>query len=223
MRQGLLLTVVVSPMSRRSAAQSSTSANGRALRQDRLGGNTCATEAWPSAANLSSTRSTSIPSSRMRYYGLGRAQHGDEEVAEAIAAYVKCRDLYRAQAGKKFTNSQEAQRYRQDRLTEIDEQIRMTQTGPQSLTSQDRVRQLQDQRRQIQDYISRAATSASKTLSPRSSRWLWGAPTSGPNSSSMPNASTKRPSPRIRRRVRPIATSQWCTCRPDATRRPRMR
>ena len=47
-----------------------------------------------------------------------------KKYAEAIAAYVKCRDLYRAQAGKQFTNTQDAQRYRQDRLTEIDEQIR---------------------------------------------------------------------------------------------------
>ena len=63
--------------------------------------------------------------------------------------------LYRAQAGKQFTNSQDAQRHRQDRLVEIDEQIRLTQTGPQSLTSQDRVRQLRINDDRIQDYISR--------------------------------------------------------------------
>jgi tetratricopeptide (TPR) repeat protein len=68
---------------------------------------------------------------------------------------VKCRDLYRAQAGKQFTNKQEAQRYRRDRITEIDESIRQLQSGPQSMTNQDRLRQLQEQRRQIQESIQR--------------------------------------------------------------------
>ena len=41
------------------------------------------------------------------------------------------RPLPSALAGKQFTNRQDAQRYRQDRLTEIDEAIRQYQTGPQ--------------------------------------------------------------------------------------------
>jgi tetratricopeptide (TPR) repeat protein len=112
-------------------------------------------EAWPDAAKSFQQAIETDREFEDAYYGLGLAQMRMKKYAEAIAAYVKCRDLYRAQAGKKFTNTQDAQRYRQDRLTEIDEQIRMNQTGPQSLTSQDRVRQLQDQRRQIQDYISK--------------------------------------------------------------------
>jgi tetratricopeptide (TPR) repeat protein len=89
------------------------------------------------------------------YYGMGLARMRMKRYADAIAAYVKCRDLYSSYAGKQFTNRQEAQRYRQDRLTEIDELIRQYQSGPQSMANQDRLRQLQEQRRQIQEYVSR--------------------------------------------------------------------
>ena len=75
----------------------------------------------------------------------------------AISAYVKCRDLYRSMAGKQFTSRQDAQRYRQNRLTEIDEIIRQYQTGPQTAATQDRLRQLQQQRREIEDYIARGS------------------------------------------------------------------
>ncbi len=112
-------------------------------------------EAWPDAAKAFQEAIDTDRDFEDAYYGLGLANMRMKKYADAIAAYLKCRDLYRAQAGKQFTNRQDAQRYRQDRLTEIDEQIRLTQTGPQPLTTQDRIRQLQDQRRQIQDYISR--------------------------------------------------------------------
>ncbi len=112
-------------------------------------------EAWPEAAKTFQQAIDTDHEYEDAYYGLGLANMRMKKYADAIQAYVKCRDLYRAQAGKQFTNRQDAQRYRQDRLVEIDEQIRLTQTGPQSLTTQDRVRQLQDQKRQIQDYISR--------------------------------------------------------------------
>jgi tetratricopeptide (TPR) repeat protein len=79
-----------------------------------------------------------------------------KKYGEAISLYTKCRDLYRAQAGKQFSNRQEAQRYRQDRLTEIDEIIRTYQSGPQTQQTQDALRQLQLQKRDIQDYIARS-------------------------------------------------------------------
>ena len=67
---------------------------------------------------------------------------GLKKYEDAIGAYVKCRDLYRSMAGKQFANRQDAQRYRQDRLTEIDDVIRQYQTGPQTASTQDRLRQL---------------------------------------------------------------------------------
>ncbi len=97
----------------------------------------------------------SIATTRGRTYGLGLASMRLKNYAEAIAAYLRCRDLYREQAGKQFSNRQDAQRYRQDRLTEIDEVIRQYQSGPQTASSQDRLRQLTQQRRDIQQYISR--------------------------------------------------------------------
>ena len=56
-----------------------------------------------------------------------------------------------------FTNQQEAQRYRQDRLTELDEVLRSLQTGPQTVRIQDQIRRVQEQRRQVQDYFQRGA------------------------------------------------------------------
>ena len=62
-------------------------------------------------------------------------------------------------AGKQFTSRQEAQRYRQDRLTEIDEAIRQDQTGPQTARRRrTAVRQLQDQRTSRSRTTSREAT-----------------------------------------------------------------
>lgn len=89
------------------------------------------------------------------YYGVGLASVRLRKYDDAIAAYTKCRDLYRAQAGKLFANRQEAQRYRQDRIVEIDEVIRQFQSGPQTAATQDRLRQLQQQRREIQERIAR--------------------------------------------------------------------
>ena len=89
------------------------------------------------------------------YYGLGLANLRLRRYEAAIAAYLKCRDLYESQAGRQFTNQQEAQRFRRDRMLEIDEAIRLMQSGPQTMQTQSRVRQLEDQRRSLQDTIQR--------------------------------------------------------------------
>jgi len=91
------------------------------------------------------------------YYGLGLANMRMRNYAEALTNYTRCRDLYQAIAGKQFTSTQEAQRYRQNRLTEIDESIRTYQSGPQTTQSQDAVQRLQQQKREIQDHISRGS------------------------------------------------------------------
>ena len=91
----------------------------------------------------------------MPYYGLGRAFMALKNFNYAIVAYVRCRDLYRAHAGRKFTSAQEAQRYRQDRLPEIDDQIRHVQTGAMTPARQELLRQLQNVRRDIQENVQR--------------------------------------------------------------------
>ncbi len=112
-------------------------------------------EAWTEAAKAFQQAIDIDREHEGAYYGLGLSSLRQKKYPDAIAAYLKCRDLYSAQAGKQFSNRQDAQRYRQDRLTEIDDIIRQYQSGPQTAGSQDRLRQLNQQRRDIQEYISR--------------------------------------------------------------------
>jgi len=114
-------------------------------------------EAWPEAAKSFQQAIDVDPEFEDAFYGLGLADMRMKRYGEAVTAYTKCRDLYRAQAGREFTNRQEAQRYRQDRLTEIDEVMRQIQQGPQTAAMQERLRQLQEQRRQIQEYLTRGS------------------------------------------------------------------
>jgi len=112
-------------------------------------------EAWPEAAAAFQQAIDIDPKFEDAYYGLGRAQMGMKEFTRAIGSYTRCRDLYRAEAGRQFTSQQEAQRYRQDRITELDEIIRQYQSGPQTMQTQDRLRQLQEQKNQIQQRLMR--------------------------------------------------------------------
>jgi tetratricopeptide (TPR) repeat protein len=95
------------------------------------------------------------PTFEMSFYGLGRAHLALKQYISAISALARCRDLYVAQVGRQFSSQQEAQRYRQDRVTELDEMIRQLQSGPQSLQVQDQLRQVQEQKRQVQEFITR--------------------------------------------------------------------
>jgi tetratricopeptide (TPR) repeat protein len=113
------------------------------------------TESWPEAAKAFQQAIDIDRDFEDAYYGLGLANMRMKKYGEAITAYLRCQDLYRAFAGKQFANRQDAQRYRQDRLVELDEMIRQAQNGPQSLASQERVRQLQEQRRQVQEYAQK--------------------------------------------------------------------
>ena len=91
----------------------------------------------------------------MAYYGLGRALMPQRQYAQAVTAFTRSRDLFQAEGGRQFTNQQEAQRYRRDRLTEIDDVIRQYQQGPQTGQVQEAVRQLQQQKRDIQERVQR--------------------------------------------------------------------
>jgi tetratricopeptide (TPR) repeat protein len=115
------------------------------------------TESWADAARAFQQAIDADREFEDAYYGLGLANMRLKNYAAAIQAYVKCRDLYQALTGKQFSNRQEAQRYRQDRMTEIDEVIRQLNTGPQTQSTQERLRQLQEQKRQIQEYAQRSA------------------------------------------------------------------
>lgn len=112
-------------------------------------------EAWDKAAEAF-TRAIDIdPTFDMAYYALGKTNLSRKHYAEAVAVLTKCRDLYQQNGGRRFSNEQEAQRYRHDRILEIDEVIRSYSSGPQTGQTQEALRQLNEQRRQLQESIQR--------------------------------------------------------------------
>jgi len=127
----------------------------RAATQNRLGWDYMKAESWDKAAAAFQSAIDIDPTFEVPYYGLGRADMALKQYVAAIAALTKCRELYLAQVGRQFANAQEAQRYRQDRITEIDEQIRQVNSMPPSTQQQDQLRQLGNHRRDIQDAITK--------------------------------------------------------------------
>ena len=127
----------------------------RAVAQSRLGWEEMRLERWAEAAQAFRRAIDIDATYEYAYYGLGRAQLALKRYVEAIAALEKCAGLYRGQAGRQFSNAQDAQRYRRDRVMEIDEQIRLLQTGPQTMQTQDLIRQFQNLRRDVQERIDR--------------------------------------------------------------------
>lgn len=145
LRSAVVLALLVNVVSAQASLE-----RDRARSHYRKGWEFMRVEAWPDAAKEFQNAIDIDPQFEDAHYMLGRANMSMKKYADAITSYTRSRDLYRAQAGRQFSNQQEAQRYRQDRLTEIDEMIRQAQTGPQNLAAQERMRQLQEYRRQIQ-------------------------------------------------------------------------
>ncbi len=78
-------------------------------------------------------------------------------------------------AGKQFSSKQDAQRYRQDRLTEIDESIRTYQSGPQTAqTPGQRAPAAAAAARDTGLHLARVTTCRSATRSRPSCRWRLG-------------------------------------------------
>jgi len=127
----------------------------RARTQNKLGWEEMRAEAWEKAARSFQNAIDIDPAFEVPHYGLGRANMNLKKFAAAITAYERCRDLYRNATARQFSNAQEAQRFRHDRITEIDEQIRQTQSGPMTPARQDLLRQLQNVRRDVQESIRR--------------------------------------------------------------------
>lgn len=127
----------------------------RARIQNKLAWEEMRAEAWEKAVRSFQNAIDIDPEFEIPHYGLGRANMALKNFTAAISAYERCRNLYRAQAGRQFTNAQEAQRYRRDRIVEIDEQIRMAQSMPMTPARADMVRQLENQKRDITESIQR--------------------------------------------------------------------
>ncbi len=125
----------------------------RARIQVQLGWEQMTSEKWEGAARAFQQAIHIDTSFEDAYYGLGRANIALKQYVAAIDVLSACRDLYQARAGRRFSSQQDAQRYRYDRITELDEQIRQVQSGPQTLQTQELMRQLNTQRRDIQNAI----------------------------------------------------------------------
>jgi tetratricopeptide (TPR) repeat protein len=149
-----IVAILATPISAQVSAE-----RERARPHYRAGEEFLRIEAWAEAAKSFSQAITIDPQFEDAYYGLGRAQMALKQFAEAILSYTKCRDLYQAEGGRRFTNQQEARRYWQDRIMEVDDILRQYQQGSQpqqTARTTQRIRQLQDLRRQLQERVTRS-------------------------------------------------------------------
>lgn len=153
MRMSIVPLVAIAVLASSVAAAQTRDSRGRAMPQYKLGLEDLRAERWEKAAESFQRAIDIDPGFEMAYYALGRASMPQKKYAEAASALGKCRDLYREQAGKSFSNQQEAQQYRRDRLTELDEIIRQYQTGPSTVQSAEALRQLTERRRQMQENL----------------------------------------------------------------------
>lgn len=139
---------------------------GRAMPLYKLGLEDLKAERWDKAAAEFRRAIDVDPTFDMAYYALGRSLMPQKKYADAVEALSKCRDLYREQAATQFSNQQEAQQYRRDRVIEIDEVIRQYQQGPQTGQTSETLRQLYERRRQIQENIQRGTNVSLDTSVP---------------------------------------------------------
>lgn len=135
-------------------AQSPTE-RARARDYNRLGWDLLRGEKFDEAVKAFQQSVESDPQFETAWFGLGRSHLAMKQYVSATSALTRCRDLYLSQTGKQFTTQQDAQRYRQDRMIEIDEMIRQVQLGPQTMQTQDQLRQLQERKRQLQELFTR--------------------------------------------------------------------
>ena len=128
---------------------------GRAMGPYRIGLEEMRSEQWEKASADFRNAIEIDPTFEMAYYALGRSLMPQKKYAEAVTALAKCRDLYTEQAGRQFSNQQDAQQYRRERLTELDEAIRQYQQGPQTAQTSESIRQLTENRRLLQENVQR--------------------------------------------------------------------
>lgn len=149
-----MMTLVLASATTPTAAQREQ-ARERAQPHYRQGLQLLRMESWDEAVKAFDRAIEADPGFEMAYYGLGRARMPQRQYAQAVRAFEKARDLFQAEGGRQFTNQQEAQRYRRERITEIDDVIRQYQQGPQTGQVQEAIRQLQQQKRDVQERIQR--------------------------------------------------------------------
>jgi Tfp pilus assembly protein PilF len=154
----ILITAPVTSIAQYRTIPSNQGARERARPPFNLGMENMRAEAWDDAVKSFRSAIEIDPSFEMAFYMLGRTHMAQKKFTDAVAAYEKCRDLYRLQVGQQFTNAQEKQRDRDTRLREIDEVIRQYQSVPQTIQIQDAIRQMQNQRRDLTEAVNRGNT-----------------------------------------------------------------
>ena len=109
-------------------------------------------EAFDAARRSFETAIGIDPAFEMAHYMLGRVHLAQKNYAPAVAALLKSRDLYIAQASRQFMNKQEGQRHRRERLSELDDLISNLQRAtPQTFQIREQIRQLEERKRQVED------------------------------------------------------------------------
>jgi tetratricopeptide (TPR) repeat protein len=99
----------------------------RATRFYRLGWDAFHREAWPEAAADFQQAIGADPNYALAYYALGRTEMAQRNFGKAIAAYARCRDIYIARGGERFTNQLDRSRQLEDQLLEY--RAAVTQAG----------------------------------------------------------------------------------------------
>jgi tetratricopeptide (TPR) repeat protein len=125
----------------------------RAMTQYKLGFENMRAEAWEEAAKSFQSAIDIDSNFEMAYYMLGRVRMAQKQFANAVAAFSKSRDIYLSSAGRHFANAQEAQRYRREKMVDLDEVLRQLRQGPQNMQVQDQIRQLEERKRLLQENI----------------------------------------------------------------------
>lgn len=101
------------------------------------------------------------PQFELAFYMLGRSYMAQRRYGEAISALTRARALYQAEAGRQFTNRVEAQRYRRDRILEMDEMIRQYRSRPQTQQTAEILRQLTERRKVMEEDLTRGGNNLS--------------------------------------------------------------
>jgi tetratricopeptide (TPR) repeat protein len=136
-----------------AAAQSPTSNLRERAREPYLAGLAqMRQEAFDAARRSFETALDIDPTFELAHFMLGRVHLAQKNYAAAVGALRRSRDLYIAEASRQFINKQEGQRFRRDRLAELDDMISALQAKtPQTFQDREQIRQLEERKRQVQD------------------------------------------------------------------------
>jgi pentatricopeptide repeat protein len=127
MRTTIIALAIMFGMAVTDAAQRTTRTSAEAQRANAHyaeGWKQMRSEAWAEAAREFQLAIDSDSNFKLAYYALGRAEMASRNFAKAVAAYVKCRDLYVSDAGERFSNQLDRRRQIEDRIFDYRTRLR---------------------------------------------------------------------------------------------------